>query len=171
MDLVAALEEFMVRCAEEENTETPIACKLVTIYIYHEHFVRLSVLLGSPMIKWAKQGIKKTHVEKGTHRQRHDHCRGGILARMQDNVPPSGAGGRVVSVGLTLSSVLMWGASEPFVGQKGEFDRGVLLAEEGNCVFPKQRVVEGRQGVGGGQGRGEVLWTQRRPRNKGAVLL
>lgn len=107
MDLVAALEEFVARCAEKENTETPIASKLGMIYIYHEHFVRLSMPLGNPLIESAKQGINKAHVDKGTQQTATRSLPWSILTRMQDGVPSCGAGGRVVSAGLSLFSVFM----------------------------------------------------------------
>ena len=68
--LVAGLVEFMgFCCSEKGNKETTIAGKLVAINFYHEQFVGLSMLLGNPLIKSVKQGIKRAHVEKGAQKE------------------------------------------------------------------------------------------------------
>ena len=68
--LVAGLVEFMgFCCAEKGNKETTIAGKLVAINFYHEQFVGLSMLLGNPLIKSVKQGIKRAHVEEGAQKE------------------------------------------------------------------------------------------------------
>lgn len=51
-------------CAGKYNKKSTIVGKSVAINCYHQQFLGLPVPLGNPLIRSARQGIKRVHVEE-----------------------------------------------------------------------------------------------------------
>ena len=66
-ELIRELVEFMgYCCAGKGNKESTIVGKLVAINFYHEKFLGLSMPMSNPLIRSARQGIKRAHVGMGS---------------------------------------------------------------------------------------------------------
>ena len=92
-ELAAELAELMgYYRAEKVNKETTIAGELVATIFYHEQFMRMLTPLGIPLIRSAKQGIKRAHVEKGTQQRVRRPFTWVMLTRMQESAPSWGVG-------------------------------------------------------------------------------
>ena len=65
-ELVEELAEFVAYCcAGRKKKEATVAGKRVAVILYNEQWVGLSLPLQQVMIKIARNGIKRAHVEAG----------------------------------------------------------------------------------------------------------